>query len=249
MSRGVLTIRADYCSEQGDREANEDQAAILADGRIFLVADGMGGQRGGGVASRIAAETVSDAGRACLEYREEDAVFGELERIFSDANERLMAAARQDAALWGLGTTLTLGVISGGQLFFGHLGDSRLYTWRRGFCEQITEDHTRAREFVNQGLLSEEEAACSAQRNVLTRYLGTASAVDPQLGRRQLQPGDRLLLCSDGLYNSLGSERIVGLLGGDMGPRELAEQLVGEALEKGGENLDNVTALMVMIEK
>lgn len=244
----MLTIRADYYSEQGDRETNEDQAAVLAEGQIFLVADGMGGQKGGEVASRIAAETVSDAGRACLEYQEADAVFRELERIFNDANQRLMAAGRRDAALWGLATTLTLGVISGGQLFFGHLGDSRLYTWRRGFCEQLTEDHTRVREFVNQGLLSEEEAARSTQRNVLTKYLGTASTVAPQLGRYQLESGDRLLLCSDGLYNSLGSESMVGILGRDMGPKELVEQLVGEAVKRRGKNLDNVTALMVMIE-
>jgi protein phosphatase len=244
----LLSIRAHSCSDQGDRETNEDRAAIFAKGRILLVADGMGGQRAGEVASRLSTEAVGAWGAADLEERGEHEIFSGLVRLFQEANEQLMAAVRADPGLWGLGTTLTVGVVGSGRLFFAHVGDSRLYLWRRGGCEQLTEDHTWAREFARQGLLSEEQAAHSTQRNVLTRYLGTANAVEPQLGMRELEAGDRLLLCSDGLYNSLGEERLARLLGEELEPEDLAAQLVAQAKAGGGRQLDNITALVALVD-
>lgn len=244
----MLTIRAHSCSDRGDREVNEDQAAILAAGRVLLVADGMGGQRGGEIASRMAMEAVREWGGAYQEGREEKALLGELGGLFRDANESLMGEVRRDPGLWGLGTTLTLGVIDGQRLYFAHLGDSRLYLAQGGSCLQLTEDHTWAREFVQLGLLTEEGAARSAKRNVLMRFLGTTNEVVPQLGVRDLRGGDRLLLCSDGLYNNLGEGQLALLLREAAEPEGLAAQLVATAKSRGGGRLDNMTALVAAVE-
>lgn len=245
-----VRFQAAFCTEIGDRESNEDCAAVYAGGRVFLVADGMGGQRGGGVASRLAAQVVGEAVEAGLGAHAEGGAadpLRRLEELFAAANQRLVAEVRANPGLWGLGTTLTVGVVLGERLFFGHVGDSRLYRWRAGACQQLTEDHTRADELARQGVLTAAQARRSPQRNILTRHLGAPRAVAPQLGDCDLAPGDRLLLCSDGVHTGLEPELLPGLLAADLDPGEAAAGLVSAA-RSAPRPRDNLTALVVAVD-
>lgn len=246
----MLRIQAGYHSAQGDRENNEDRAAILASGRVCMVADGMGGHGGGEIASHLAVETVQRAVAAggLEELAGEESVYRGLQGIFSEANRQILAASQEALHLRGMGTTLTLALIGEARLAFAHIGDSRLYLWQEGEWAQLTEDHTQAREFVNQGWFSPAEAAHSRYRHVLTRCLGTTRTVEPQFGVRQVRPGARLLLCSDGLYNEVDSEHLNRMLSADQPAEELAESLVAAARDSGRATLDNITALVVRLD-
>ena len=142
----------------------------------------------------------------------------------------------------------SVGVFVDDRLHFGHVGDSRLYLWRDGNCRQLTQDHTRADELARSGVLTQEQAARSPQRNVLTRHLGAPRTIDPQLGWADLQTGDRLLLCSDGLYTSLAPECLRQLLAADGSPGDTAAALVTGARKAASEPQDNITALVVTID-
>jgi len=245
----MLRIEADFHSDQGDRDRNEDRAAVVADGQVCAVADGMGGHRGGEVASRLAVETVARwVASGDLGALSEKAVYSQLQAVCTEANQQILAAGDDGAELLDMGTTLTLARIAGDRLFFAHLGDTRLYRWREGRCEQLTEDHTQAQEFVRQGWLSAAAAARSRYRHVLSRCLGTSRAVEPQLGTRVLRAGDRLLLGSDGLYGEVEPERLSHLLGEDLPAKELACRLVAAARQSGRRGQDNITALVVRLD-
>ncbi len=246
----MLRIEAGFHSDQGDRENNEDRAEILADGRVCVVADGLGGHGGGEVASRLAVETVQRAVAAGLleELAGEDSTYRGLQRLFSEANRQILTTGQDVRHLRGMGTTMTLALISGERLFFAHVGDSRLYLWQDGQGEQLTEDHTQAREFVDHGWLSPAEAEHSRYRHVLTKCLGVIWTIKPQLGARQLRAGTRLLLCSDGLYNEVEPERLSSMLAADQPPGELAGLLVTAAKGNGRTGLDNMTALVVRLD-
>ncbi|MFA6112277.1 MAG: protein phosphatase 2C domain-containing protein [Candidatus Latescibacterota bacterium] len=245
----MLNIEAGYCSNQGDRERNEDRAEILGGGRVCLVADGMGGMQGGEVASSLAVETVQRLlGAGLLATLEgEESVYQGLRQVFSEVNQRILVAGRDALELLGMGTTLTLLLIGEERLFFAHAGDSRLYLWQEGYSEQLTEDHTQAQEFVQRGWFSPEEAMRSRNRHLLTRYLGTAGPVEPQLGTRPVQAGTRLLMCSDGLYDKVGPERLNALLADDQPSEAVAGRLVATARGSGRTDLDNITALVVRL--
>lgn len=242
-----MHISAAHYSDPGGRDNNEDWAVASDDGRLLVVADGMGGQRGGEIASRLGAEAASEGLDQLLQCASERAIFDHLEQVFQDANRRLLDAAQRDLKLLGLGTTLTLVFISAQKLYLAHVGDSRLYLWRNHQCQQLSRDHTRAREFVEHGVLSEEQAEHSSQRNILTRYIGTAQRIDPQLETRTVEPNDRLLICSDGLYNCLSLETITDALGAETPSDEIAKNLVQQARAEGGEDLDNITALVALL--
>lgn len=243
----MLNTEADYHTDQGDRDDNEDSAVVVEGGSVCAVADGMGGQRAGEVASRLAVETVqqrvADGELGALSKEEE--VHQWLGELFREANQRILTAGRDKPELLDMGTTLTLALVAGERLFFAHLGDSRLYLWRAGQTEQLTEDHTEAQEFVRQGWLLPEEAARSRYRHVLSKCLGTSRAVEPQLGGCALRAGDRLLLCSDGLYGEVPPDHLNGLLGETLAAKELAVRLVAAARHSGRSELDNITALVV----
>lgn len=242
-----MHAHAAHYSHPGDRANNEDWASISEDSRLLVVADGMGGQRGGEIASRLSAEAAQDSLSLLRLCDDDQSILEQLERIFQDANRRLLDAAQRDLTLLGLGSTLTLVFIRSPQLYLAHVGDSRLYLWRDHHNQQLSCDHTRAREFVERGVLSEEQALHSSQRNILTRYIGTAQRIDPQLEICPIEPDDRLLLCSDGLYNSLPIEVITDALEANSQPGEIAENLVRQARAEGGQNLDNITALVALL--
>ncbi|HXF71000.1 MAG TPA: Stp1/IreP family PP2C-type Ser/Thr phosphatase [Actinomycetota bacterium] len=215
------------------RERNED--GYLVRPPLFAVADGMGGHRGGEVASRLALETLERPTEAPL-----------AERI-REANRVVYERSIIDRSVAGMGTTLTAAVLEGDRLRLAHVGDSRAYLLREGRLERLTEDHTMVRRMVEEGRLTEQEAAWHPYRSVLTRALGTEPDVPVDEAVVEVRPGDRVLLCTDGLTSMLEEERIAELLRTTPDPQAAADRLVEEALAAGG--LDNVTVLVLDLEE
>lgn len=221
------------------RENNED--SYHADGRVFIVADGMGGHRAGEVASAAAIEEFL-AFEA--QHREEPP----LERLrggMQAANRSLHRMADDDRELEGMGTTFTAVLVEEG-LYLGHVGDSRAYIWREGGLRPMTRDHSLVERMVDEGQISPRDARTHPQRNVILRALGVAPDLEIDLDTVDVAPGDRLLLCSDGLTGMLEDAEIESVISGEAEPQECCRRLVDAANERGG--TDNVTVIVVHIE-
>jgi len=218
------------------REGNED--AYLVDDAMGLiaVADGMGGHRGGEVASATALEALRAAITSGRPLRES----------IEDANQAVFAKSLTDSNLRGMGTTLTAGtLVAGDTLLLGHVGDSRAYLLHDGELRQVTEDHSLVEELVREGRLTADEAAVHPQRSIITRALGLDPSVDVDVYPVELVPGDRLLLCSDGLSGMVQPDDIAATLRREDDPVRAAAQLVDAANQAGGE--DNITVVVVAV--
>jgi protein phosphatase len=232
------------------RENNEDKydvfepeepTVLAARGRVYAVADGMGGHAAGQIASEVALKALIHS-----YYREgESDAASALRRAVDAANQHVWDIARSVSGRSGMGTTLVAAVVREATISVAHVGDSRVYRWREGRLEQLTEDHTLVNEAVRAGRLSADQAAVHPQRNVITRSLGVAGVVEPDLLDLTLASGDRFLLCSDGLTTMVEDE-LIGALLGHGSPSEAAWSLVDRACAGGGH--DNVTALVVHVE-
>lgn len=217
------------------REGNED--GFLDEARrlgVVAVADGMGGHRGGEVASATALESLRASISAGQPLRE--AIMG--------ANDAVLEKSVSDQQLYGMGTTLTAGTLGAdGNLVIGHVGDSRAYLLRDGELRQITNDHSLVEEMVRGGELTPEQAESHPQRSIITRALGIDPEVDVDVYPVRLRAGDRILLCSDGLTTMVRPDDIGEILTREPDPRRAAQVLVDAANDAGGE--DNVTAVVV----
>jgi PPM family protein phosphatase len=214
------------------REGNED--AYLNDAPLFAVADGMGGHQGGEVASRLALETLEvlfKHGR------------GTLADQVREANRAVFERSGRDAAVAGMGTTLTAAVAEAGRLRLAHVGDSRAYLLRDGELRRLTEDHTLVQRMVERGEISEQEADVHPHRSVLTRALGTEPDVQIDEGVLDAQDGDRILLCSDGLTGMVADDEIERILRDAFEPRDAVRELVRAANAAGG--VDNITVVVL----
>ena len=214
------------------REGNED--SYLVDEPLFAVADGMGGHRGGEVASQLALETVEKLFRKGT---------GDLAEQVQEANRAVFERSVEDRQVAGMGTTLTAALVEGDRIRLAHLGDSRAYLLRDGELRRLTEDHTLVHRMVTEGEISEEEAEAHPQRSVLTRALGVDMFVDVDDDVVQVRSGDRLLLCTDGLTGMVPEDEIEEMLQGIADPSEAAERLVRRANEAGG--VDNITVVVL----
>src|SRR5437868_5499309 len=183
------------------RRHNED--SYVCEPPLFAVADGMGGAQAGEVASGLAAA-------ALREDRPEDAT-GEdrLTALIQEANRRVYKRSSEDAAASGMGTTMTVALVEGDTVAFGHVGDSRAYLIRDSKLEQVTEDHSLVAELVRSGKLSPEAAETHPQRSVITRALGTDPDVDVDTFSIETLPGDLFMLCSDGLTSMVEDDVIL----------------------------------------
>ncbi len=214
------------------RAGNEDSLLVSDDGRLIVVADGMGGHQGGEVASATAVATLRaeiEAGRSV-----EDAVVA--------ANRAVLERADGDPKLRGMGTTVTSGIVDGSSLRIAHVGDSRAYLLRDSTLRQVTVDHSVVAELIAAGELTEEEALVDRRRSMITRALGIERNVAVDVITIDLRAGDRLLLCSDGLTTMLRDPAIRTILVDVTEPDDAAGALVAAANDAGG--ADNITVIV-----
>ena len=224
------------------RQNNQDSG--YAGAQLFVVADGMGGHAGGDVASAIALKRVMEADRQYVSAA--DAEFA-LQSALSAANTMLAETVFEHPELTGMGTTVSAILRSGSQVVIAHIGDSRIYLLRDGTLKQITADHTFVQRLVDSGRITPEEAAVHPRRSVLMRVLGDVDAA-PEIDTTVLDvlPGDRWLLCSDGLSSYVSDEKIAHALTAQTAVKDAADRLVKESLDQGAP--DNVTVVIVDID-
>lgn len=219
-------------------------------GHVFAVADGMGGMASGEEASRLAIsvglELVRDSARWHLDFTdpaEVDDLVATCRRYIRQINRRVYEQASTNAAMEGMGTTLTVAYSVGLRLFVIHVGDSRIYLAHGGILQQLTRDHTVAQDLATNGKISQAEVKSHRMRNVLTNYIGSPTdGIEAEIHRLDLADGDRLLLCSDGLTDLVDDARIASILAGESAPQAACDRLIESALMAGGR--DNVTVIV-----
>lgn len=222
------------------REQNEDSVGYWGDeldrkGVLAVVADGMGGYEGGQEASRLAVETVCQS-YAASASDPQSALLSALQL----AHERIQEYAREHPALIGMGTTCTALAVTGGKLYFAHIGDSRLYLVRGSVISRLSRDHSYVNRLVENGLIRAEEAETHPQRHILIAALGVGAEIVPDCPEQpwQLQKDDTMVLCSDGLWGSVSDKEIQKAVI-SFSPTRACRQLVDLAKERGGP--DNIT--------
>ena len=233
------------------REHNEDNMAhvipkdpqvMARKGALFIVADGMGGHAAGEVASEIAVDAVTN-----VYYQDDsDDVAISLLHAIKRANAMIHQRAAENMLRSGMGTTCVAAVLCGSMAYIANVGDSRAYLVRNGQVRQISQDHSWVAEQVRAGLLSEEQARTHAQRNVITRCLGTQAEVEVDVFSEPLEENDALVLCTDGLSGSVSDDEIRRAVE-QTGPQESVYHLIEQANENGGP--DNITAIVVRVQE
>jgi PPM family protein phosphatase len=210
-------------------------------GRLAIVADGMGGHKGGQVASAIAVEALRDT------YLQDEAEEPEAALIaaFSSAQSTILQFAAEHPELTGMGTTCVAVAIRDGRLHYGHVGDSRLYLFRNSTISRLTRDHTYVNRLVDEGMITPEQAESHPDRNVLTAALGMDRPVPAEFGESNLKARDVLLMCTDGLHGLVRDEGMLATVT-QLSPRDACRELVQLAKTRGG--FDNITLQIIRVD-
>lgn len=226
------------------RTSNEDSFVANPDAGLFLVADGMGGHAAGEIASQLAASTIEGM---LVREASPDANVPEILRLAAEeANQRVFEAQRQDRALSGMGSTLTVLFFRGEKYYIAHVGDSRAYRLRNGSLDQLTRDHSLVWHLYENGVLRKTDLSTHPQKNLITRSVGSHPQVEIDLEQGEACEGDIFLLCSDGLTDGVTDDGIRGILNARLSqPQQMADLLVDAANLAGGP--DNITVVVVRI--
>ena len=222
---------------------SDDDSQFQRKGRLFSVADGMGGHEGGAEASRIAVDTVQEIYAGA----ESEDVRGILFTAFQTAHQRILQYADKHPGLLGMGTTCTAVVLRDHDLYYAHVGDSRLYLAREDSIYRLTRDQSYVGKLVEQGIISTEEAGSHPQRHILTSALGAGAEVVPECPEEplSLEAGDTLVLCTDGLWSLLAEADIQKVVTSKK-PDAACRELVKMARDGGGP--DNITVQIATVE-
>jgi len=237
------------------RPNNEDNFHIGEKRNLLVVADGMGGHASGEVASRMAVDIIHDY---FDERKGSQPFIGTYQNEYSDGTNRLGSAIRlanmaihdlseSTSQYHGMGTTVVAVLINEKKLSIAHVGDSRVYLIRSQSIEQLTDDHSVAYEQIKKEMMSREEAESSNMRNILTRALGVHPQVEVDLCELTLMPGDRLVLCSDGLYSMVPDRDILTVITSMSESSQACQALIKMANDNGGR--DNITLIAAYIAK
>jgi serine/threonine protein phosphatase PrpC len=242
-------------TDTGKKRTNNEDAYLLNDQLcLYAVADGVGGNEGGEIASRIAVETIAAVVPDMLGGKDRTPPAGVQSKTDADtmalkyaltlANQNIRREQSHNPALSGMATTLTTLLLRKGRLFLAHIGDSRAYLLRSGKFEQLTNDHSFVAEQLRAGAFTPEQARTSPYRNVITRALGLEEDVKADISAYALQREDRLLLCTDGLTGVVDDAAIKRILS-TAPPRDAVQTLLAAANDGGG--IDNITAVVVWV--
>jgi protein phosphatase len=222
-------------------------------GHLFLVADGVGGSRGGQEASALAVRIIEDFALNTLtwchdvDWRQADRVMAELRAMLRYTHARIVEEMLSHPELEGMATTATLAYCVGATAFVVHVGDSRCYLFRGRALHRLTRDHTLVEEMVRRGVVKPEQAPQHRLRHVVNNVVGGKRVgLEVETQRFELKPYDMLLLCSDGLTEMLSDPEIAAVLEAERDPRAACERLVAEANQRGGK--DNVTVVVTQFE-
>ena len=226
------------------RKNNEDSFTVDIGAGFCTVADGMGGAAAGEIASSIFVETAAEIFSQSGSFSEERKV-GQVQKAFILANQRILDHIQSNPDHKGMGCTAEILAITEMGFVLGHMGDSRTYRLRNSQLKQITKDHSLVQDQLDQGIITEEQAAKHLQRNVILRAVGTTQNPSLDLIRGRTYPGDLFLLCSDGLTDMVGDDAILKALTGYPDLPEAVDVLIGLAKDGGGK--DNITVVLLQI--
>ena len=230
------------------REMNQDCFYISKpedEIQLYIIADGMGGYKGGEIASKLAVEStknyiISNYESVLIEDKEE--VLRLIKSAIEYANMGIFEKSKEVEELENMGTTIDVCLILGNRVYIGHVGDSRVYRKRKGFFRRLTTDHSYVQKLVSDGTITKEEANHHPKKNMLIKALGCSAYVEPDVMVKGFLKDDILLMCSDGLTNMVSEEEIASII--DSNPDMACNNLILKALENGG--YDNVTAIIIL---
>lgn len=228
------------------RENNQDAlvyGTLDSVTQYAVVCDGMGGANGGNIASKIAVEVIGSRIRDGFQA-EQGSIERLLESAMATANAGVYDRAQQQPELIGMGTTVVAVLTCGHKAYVSHVGDSRLYLWRDHTLTKVTRDHSVVQELIERGQITEREAKTHPRKNFITRALGVHSSESGEYNELDLMPGDRLLLCTDGLTNEVSREDACKLM--ELPTEQALEGLIRAALQGGG--ADNITVVLMDID-
>lgn len=230
------------------RTHNEDACFIIPEKNVYMVADGVGGNSGGEIASRTAIYEITQ--HIYDKVLSEEASAIEVRDYLADALERANNAIKNKSEgideRNSMATTIVLCCIRGKYAYFAHLGDSRAYIIRGSQMLQITQDHTYVNALVKAGMITEEEALTHEKRHMITRALGTEEAIRPDYEQVEIMADDRIILCTDGLFGEVSDQEIAKVAGDDsLSMGQVCERLVDMANQAGGE--DNITVVCLRV--
>ena len=239
------------------RDGNEDSFSVEDSLGLYIVADGMGGHLAGEVASRISVDIINKSFRKWVEEdADEDNIYGGPDETLSKegnyilggirlANKVVYELALEQQQYQGMGTTIVVLLITPSMIIAANVGDSRIYLVRGGELEMLSRDHSIVAEQVAMGMMTEEEAATSSMKHILTRNLGSAENVEPEIFEIEPSNNDRFVLCSDGLTDLVSDEEILEMVKGSNEPEDLCRGFIKTVLERGAH--DNTTVVSVFL--
>lgn len=225
------------------RDHNEDAFLTSDEFSFGLVSDGMGGLAAGEVASQLTKEAVE----ACFkEANTEDSLSHVVNEAITKANASVRKVQSEKQETKGMGCTCVLLAFRKKDYCLGYVGDSRIYRYRDNKLQQLTVDHSYVEELFRRGLIREEEKATHPYKNSITRFIGHEDAVLADVSSGPLKPGDRFILCSDGLHGEVSDNEMAAVLRDNMNPKDCVQKLIQLALDHGGK--DNVSVVMASVE-
>ena len=230
------------------RGNNEDSVFVLPQRNIYLVADGVGGQNSGQIASRTAVSFMAQyiVDHSIDEIQDDARLKRYFMDVFSGANDLVFNKAYSEPSNYGMATTVVLCYIRNSIAYVVNVGDSRAYIVREGLISQITKDHTRVQDLLDIGIIDQNQAENHPDKHKITRAIGGQSVIRPDFFRFEVCPGDTIILCTDGLYGMVRDEAIAGAACRSATMHGLAASLVDMANASGGE--DNVSVVCIRIQ-
>lgn len=229
------------------RELNQDYYYISSPEdtiKLYILADGMGGYKGGEVASRLATEAVKEYIYNNFDKTEKqrDDILKLINDAMLYANKVVYEKSKEVEEFEGMGTTLEICLIYNNKAYTGHIGDSRIYRIRKGIMRKLTKDHSYVQKLVEDGKITREEANTHPKKNMLMKALGCMPFLEPDIRARNIEENDILIMCSDGLTNMVAEEQICNSIQNN--PEAAVDELVKVANEAGG--YDNITVVIIM---